>query len=93
MDFGLVKDILLVGGFVLTLWKFSTDSRKQAGDVAAWRARTDAAVARLDERLNSHKADHESDSEKQEAFRRDAYKFMAETRDRLTRIEARGNGR
>ena len=92
MDFLEVKDAIYLGLAAIAFIRFGGQRRKDAADVAVWRANTDSKIARLDERLTAHKADHESDAAKQEAFRADAYRFMSDTRDRLARIEARSNG-
>lgn len=92
MDFLEIKDAIYLALFGMALWRFSASQRKQAAEVAAWRATKDAEIARLDEKLAAHKDAHDGEAAKQEAFRKDAYQFFGQVRDRLTRLEARANG-
>lgn len=73
-------------GAALSLW---TRIRKGATEVAVWRTRTDMKIEGLEARLEAHKADHEGEAAKADAFRADMYAFIRETRERLTKIETR----
>ena len=91
MDAFSLKDAIIIGGFLLALWRFSTQQKKDASSVAAWRATTDAAIARLEEKLQAHKEAHTQDASEAKAFRNSMYDFARDTRERLIRLENGGS--
>ena len=87
-----IRDAVYVLGIVATALGLWTRLRKSASDVAVWRREVEMRIEHLQENLTAHKTKHDSDAGHAAKFRADMRAFAAETRDRLTRIEALQNG-
>ena len=81
IDSGILRDAALVLVLVGYIWRASA---------AQTNMRRDIRENRKD--IDRHKDEHSDEASENKEFRAKVYDFMDDTRNRLTRIEARGNG-
>ena len=82
-----------VASAAFAIIRLYTLDRKRAVESALWKQGIEHRLSSAEQRMTDlHSTDEDSESEQRD-FRKDVYAALREIRDRLTRIEARANGK